>query len=127
MNAEFPFRRAFFLAAFAAMTVVGCDDPPPPPETQDRDALIQQVYDLRQENAGLKNEIVVLNAEIGSLKHESGTESEYHARTMGFMKFGGIILGILLFFFGMLVGAAYGSRIKDRVLADEAAAKDGTK
>lgn len=127
MNAEFPFRRAFFLAAFAAMTVVGCDDPPPPPETQDRDALIQQVYDLRQENAGLKNEIVVLNAEIGSLKHESGTESEYHVRTMRFMKFGGIVLGILLFFFGMLVGAAYGSRIKDRVLADEAAAKDGTK
>lgn len=127
MNAELPFRRAFFLAAFAATTLVGCDDPPPPPETQDRDALIQQVYDLRQENAGLKNEIVVLNAEIGSLKHESGTESEYHARTMGFMKFGGIILGILLFFFGMLVGAAYGSRIKDRVLADEAAAKDGTK
>lgn len=128
MNAEFPFRRAFFLAAFAAMTVVGCDNTSdPPPETQDRDALIQQVYDLRQENAGLKNEIVVLNAEIGSLKHESGTESEYHARTMGFMKFGGIILGILLFFFGMLVGAAYGSRIKDRVLADEAAAKDGTK
>lgn len=127
MNAEFPFRRAFFLAAFAAMTVVGCDDPPPPPETQDRDALIQQVYDLRQENAGLKNEIVVLNAEIGSLKHESGTESEYHVRTMRFMKFGGIVLGILLFFFGMLVGAAYGSRIKDRVLADEAAAKDGSK
>lgn len=128
MNAEFPFRRAFFLAAFAATMLVGCDNTSdPPPETQDRDALIQQVYDLRQENAGLKNEIVVLNAEIGSLKHESGTESEYHARTMGFMKFGGIILGILLFFFGMLVGAAYGSRIKDRALADEAAAKDGTK
>lgn len=129
MNAEFPFRRAFFLAAFAAMTVVGCDDASkdPPPETQNHDALIQQVYDLRQENAGLKNEIVVLNAEIGSLKHESGTESEYHVRTMRFMKFGGIVLGILLFFFGMLVGAAYGSRIKDRVLADEAAAKDDTK
>lgn len=126
MNAKFPFRRAFFLAAFAAMTVVGCDaasDSRTPPETQERDALIQQVYDLRQENADLKNEIVVLNAEIGRMKHESDTESKHHAWFTGVI----VVFGIGFMLIAFIGGLSLGSRIKDRVLADEAAAKDGTK
>lgn len=124
MNAEFPFRRTFFLAAFAATMLVGCDNTSdPPPETQERDALIQQVYDLRQENADLKNEIVVLNAEIGRLKHESDTESKHHAWFAGMI----VVFGIGFMLIAFIGGLSLGSRIKDRVLADEAAAKDGSK